>query len=114
MKKMAADGKNVYLVKLGLKSLADGLQDICKDKKNLIWDQRLATKAEVIQSKAVFSFCVRNGRFCNLECLFLFTFEGNIQCAKKCITSPCNALTVINNIVFSSPEAMVEFSGENS
>ena len=34
MKKMAADGKNVYLVKLGLKSLADGLQDICKDKKS--------------------------------------------------------------------------------
>ena len=31
MKKMAADGKNVYLVKLGPKSLADGRQDICKD-----------------------------------------------------------------------------------
>ena len=51
--------------------------------KNLIWDQLLATKAEIIQSLAVFSFCVRNGRFCNLEFLFLFTFEGNIQCAKK-------------------------------
>ena len=50
---------------------------------------------------------MRNRIFCNLEFLFLFTFEGNIQCAKKGITSPCNALTVINNIVFTSPEAMV-------
>ena len=32
MKKMAADGKN--LVKLGPKSLADGRQDICKDKES--------------------------------------------------------------------------------
>ena len=29
---MAADGKNVYLVKLGPKSFGDGRQDICKDK----------------------------------------------------------------------------------
>ena len=28
---MAADGKNVYLVKLGPKSFGDGPQDICKD-----------------------------------------------------------------------------------
>ena len=28
--------------------------------KNVIWDQLLATKAEVIQSQAVFSFCVQN------------------------------------------------------
>ena len=46
---MAADGKNVYLVKLGLKSFGDGHQDICKDKAS-IWDQLLATKAEIIQS----------------------------------------------------------------
>ena len=32
MKKMAADGKNVYLLKIGPKSLLDGCQDICKDK----------------------------------------------------------------------------------
>ena len=44
---MAADGKNVYLVKPGQKSLTDGRQDICKD---LIWDQLLATKTEIIQS----------------------------------------------------------------
>ena len=31
--------------------------------KNLIWDQLLATKAEIIQSYAVFSFYVRNGGF---------------------------------------------------
>ena len=113
MKKMAADGKNVYLVKLGPKSLADGRQDICKDEESNL-DQLLATKAEIIQSWAVFSFYVRNGRFCNLEFLFLFTFEGNIQCAKRYYVWPWNTLTVINKIVFTSPEAMVEFSGENS
>ena len=31
---MTADGKNVYLVKLGPKSLADVRQDICKDKES--------------------------------------------------------------------------------
>ena len=51
--------------------------------KNLIWDQLLATKAEIIQNLAVFSFRVRNRRFCNPEFLFLFTCEGNIQYAKK-------------------------------
>ena len=30
---------------------------------NLIWDQLLATKAEIIQSLAVFSFCVQNEIF---------------------------------------------------
>ena len=57
--------------------------------------------------------------------LFLFTFKGNIQCAKKvfrlameCADADkydriyCNAFTVINKIVFTSPEAMVEFSGK--
>ena len=71
MKKMAADGKNVYLVNLGPKSLADGCQDICK----------LATKAEIIQSFACETedFVISTmGEF-----LFLFTFGGNIQCAKK-------------------------------
>ena len=32
MKKMAADGRNVYLVEVGPKSLRDGRQDICNDK----------------------------------------------------------------------------------
>ena len=41
-------GRKAYLVKLGLKSFVDGRQDICKDKKNLICDQLLATKAEII------------------------------------------------------------------
>ena len=31
---MVADGKNVYLVKLGPKSLGDGRQDISKDKES--------------------------------------------------------------------------------
>ena len=68
---MAADGKNVYLVKLGPNSFGDRRQDICKD------------KASNLGPAAEFSFCVRNRRFCNLEFLFLVTFEGNIQCAKK-------------------------------
>ena len=34
MKKMTADGKNVYLVKLGPKSLEDGRQGICKDEES--------------------------------------------------------------------------------
>ena len=46
---MATEGKNLYLVKLGPKSLADGRQDFARIK-NLIWDQLLATKAEIIQS----------------------------------------------------------------
>ena len=29
---MAANGKNVYLLKIGPNSLLDGRQDICKDK----------------------------------------------------------------------------------
>ena len=41
-------GRKAYLVKLGLKSFVDGRQDICKDKKNLICDQLLAAKAEII------------------------------------------------------------------
>ena len=31
-KKMAADGRNVYLVKIGPNSVGDAHQDICKDK----------------------------------------------------------------------------------
>ena len=51
--------------------------------KNVIWDQLLATKAEIVQSWAVLS-CVQSRRwFCNLKFLFLFNVEGNIQCAKK-------------------------------
>ena len=44
--------------------------------------------------------------------LFLFTFKENIKCAKKYYVWPWNALTVINKIVFTSIEAMVEFSGK--
>ena len=56
--------------------------------------------------------------YCRFACktqdviLFLFTFEENIQCAKKRYyiwLQPWNALTVINEIMFTSPEAMVDF-----
>ena len=48
--------------------------------------------------------------------MFLFTFEGNIQCANKKVVrlTLATELTVINKIVFTSPEAMVEFSRENN
>ena len=46
---MAADGKNVYLVKLGPKSFGDGRRTFARIK-HLIWYQLLATKAEIIQS----------------------------------------------------------------
>ena len=46
---MAAAGRNVYLVKMGPKSLGDGLRTYAKIK-NVIWYQLLATKAEVIKS----------------------------------------------------------------
>ena len=82
------------------------------DNASIIWYRLLATKAEIIQSYAVFSFCVWNRRFCNLEVFFLFTFEGNIQCTKKVLRLAMEYRTVINKIVFTSPEAMVEFSGE--
>ena len=45
--------------------------------------------------------------------LFLFTFKGNIQCAKKVLHLAMEyADSDKCKIVYSSPEAMVEFSGE--
>ena len=70
------------MVKLGQKSLGDGRRTFVRIK-DLNWDQLLATKGEIIQNLAVFSFCVRNRRFCNPVFLFLFTCNGNIQCANK-------------------------------
>ena len=87
--------------------------------KNVIWDQLLATKAEIIQNyKAVFSFCAQNagGDFVNLSAMFVsvhFRREYSM-CLKRYYIwhQPWNALMVINNIVFTLPEAMVEFSQE--
>ena len=45
--------------------------------------------------------------------LFLFTFKGNIQCAKKVLRLAKEYADGDKcKIVYSSPEAMVEFSGE--
>ena len=56
---------------------------------------------------------MRNRRFRNLEFLFLFTFEGNIQCAIKILRL---AMEYADGgkckIMFTSAEAMMEFSGE--
>ena len=54
--------------------------------------------------------------FCNLKCSFPFTFEGNIQCAKKVLrlasAIECADGDDKNKIVVTSTEAM-EFSREN-
>ena len=57
---------------------------------------------------------VQNRRsFCNLKFLFLFTFEGNIHCAKKVLRLAMEHADGDKcKIVFTSPEAMIEFSGE--
>ena len=56
---------------------------------------------------------MRNRRFCNLEFLFLLTFEGNIQFAKKVLRLAMEHADGDKcKIVFTSPEAMMEFSGE--
>ena len=56
---------------------------------------------------------MRNRRFCNLEFLFLFTFEGNIQCAIKVFSLAMEHADGDKcKIVFTSPEAIMEFSGE--
>ena len=45
--------------------------------------------------------------------LFLFTFKGNIQCAKKVLRLAMEYADGDKcKIVYSSPEAMVEFSGK--
>ena len=59
---------------------------------------------------------VKNRRsFCNLKFLFLFTFEGNIQCAKKVLRLAMEHADGDKcKIVFTTPEAMIEFSGEKN
>ena len=58
---------------------------------------------------------MRNERFCNLAFLFLFTFEGNIQCVIKVLGLAMeNADGDKCKIVFTSPEAIMEFLGEKS
>ena len=99
------------MVTLGLKFLGYGCQGICKDNESNLgpWDQLLRLKLSRV--KLYFRFA------CKMEFLLLFTFEGNIQYAKKrqyVWRQPRNAPTVINKIVFTLPEAMVIFSREKN
>ena len=56
---------------------------------------------------------MRSRSFCKLEFLFLFTFKGNIQCAIKLLRLALgHAGGDKCEIVFTSPEALMEFSGE--
>ena len=66
--------------------------------KHPIWDQLLASKAEIIHSLAVFSFCVQNRTFCNLECLHFFCSlsKGIFNALKRYYVWPWNTLTVKN------------------
>ena len=56
---------------------------------------------------------MQNRTFCNLECLHCFCSlsKGIFNALKRYYVWPWNTLTVIK-IVYSSPEAMVKFSGE--
>ena len=55
---------------------------------------------------------MRNRTFCSLEFLFLFTFEGNIQCVIKVLRLAMKHADGDKcKIVFTSPEEMMEFSG---
>ena len=56
----------------------------CARIKHVIWDQLLATKAEIVQELSCLFVSVQNRRrFCYLKFLFLFTSELNNQRAKK-------------------------------
>ena len=46
---MAEDGRNVYLIKLGQNPPEIDIRSYARIK-NAIWDQLLATKAEIVQS----------------------------------------------------------------
>ena len=62
--------------------------------KHLIWDQLLASEADIIQESGMFA-------------LFLFTFKGNTQCAKKVLRLAMEyADSDKCKIVYSSPEAI--------
>ena len=59
-KKMAAGREEMFIwSKLGQNPSQVDVRTFARIK-NVIWDQLLATKAEIIQSQAVFSFCVQN------------------------------------------------------
>ena len=63
----------------------------------------------------MFSFCVQNRTFFNLECLHCFCSlsKGIIQCAKKALRLAMDYADGDKcKIVYNSPEAMMEFSGE--
>ena len=56
---------------------------------------------------------MRNRRFFNLEFLLLFPFEGNFQCAIKVLRLAVDHADGDKcKIALTSPEAMMEFSGE--
>ena len=65
--------------------------------------------------KLYFRFACKTEDFCNLEFLFLFTFEGNIQCAIKVLRLAMEHTDGDKcKIVFTSPEAMRNFLGKKS
>ena len=59
MKRMAADERNVYLAKIGQIPSEMDARTYARIK-NVIWDQLLATKAEIVHTYDVFLFCVQN------------------------------------------------------
>ena len=108
---MATYGKNVYLVKLGPKSFGDGRRTFAR-MKHAIWGQLLATKAEIIQSKQYFHFACKTEDFVIWNFCFWSLLKGIFNVLTRYYVWVWNTLTVINKIMFTSPEAMVEFPGE--
>ena len=56
---MAADGRNIYLGKIGQIPSEMDARTYAR-MKNVMCDQLLATKTEIVQTYDVFSFCVQN------------------------------------------------------
>ena len=113
---MAAEGKNVCLVKLGPKSLGDGCQDICKDKESNLGPAAWLLRLKLSRVKLYFSFVCETEDFVIWNFCFCSLLKGmfNVLTKVNIWHQPWNVLTVINKIVFTSPEAMVEFSGCSS
>ena len=108
--------RNVYLVKIGPNTVGDAHHDICKDKEcNFKRTSCWLLGRKLSRVKLYFCFACETEDFVIWNFCFLFTFEGNIQCATKVLRLAMEHADGDKcKIVFTSPEAMMEFSGEKS
>ena len=83
--------RNVYLLKIEVKSFRDASQDIVRLQK-VIWDHLVAFKGEIIQKQALFllPFQTPNNsctRCFNIRCLFCFFFRSLCYLAEVIFSS---------------------------